>query len=46
MMFSKKELQVVLHWAEQDTRGHSIGERYLLEPEADLIGKIEKFINE
>ena len=46
MMFSKKEVEVILHWAEQDTRGHSIGERYLLEHEAECIEKLEKFVNE
>jgi len=46
MMFANKELQVILHWADQDTKGHSVGERYLLEPEAELINKIESYLNE
>jgi len=46
MSFSAKELQVILHWAEHDTKGHyAIGERFLLEQEAELIAKIENYLN-
>ena len=46
MMFSKKELQVILHWAEQETKAYSVGESFLLEHEAELIAKIESYLNE
>ena len=45
MMFSVKELNVISHWAEQDTKGRFGGEPYLLELEAELIKKIEMYLN-
>lgn len=45
MMFSGKELEIILHWAEKETRGHYGTEQYLLELESALIEKIEGFLN-
>ena len=45
MMFSEKDLNIIYHWAEQDTRGRYGGEQYLLELEAELIRKIELYLN-
>ena len=44
MSFTDKELDVILHWADQETKGHHGTERYLLEHEAQLIEKIEKYL--
>ena len=44
MMFSSKELRVILHWAEQEIKRHRGGEQYILEHEEKLIKKIEAFI--
>jgi hypothetical protein len=46
MMFSKKELEVILYWAEQETKAYSVGESFLLEHEAELIAKIESSLND
>jgi hypothetical protein len=46
MTFSHKELSIISHWAEQDTKGRFGGEQYLLELEADLLKKIETYLNE
>jgi hypothetical protein len=46
MMFSRKELEVILHWAEQETKAYSAGESFLLEHEAELITKIETYLND
>ena len=45
MKFTLKELEVILHWAEQAIRGHYGVEQYVLENEGLLIEKIESFIN-
>lgn len=45
MSFSPKELEVMLHWAEQETRVRRGTERYALALESALIGKIEKFLS-
>jgi hypothetical protein len=46
MSFTAKELQVILYWAEHETKGHyGTAERYLLEPEAQLLEKIENYLN-
>jgi hypothetical protein len=45
MAFTPKELEVILHWAEKETRTRRGSERYLLSFEAELIGKIEKFLS-
>lgn len=46
MKLAAKELEVVLHWADLDTKGHHGGERYLLELEESLIDKIESYLSE
>ena len=46
MVFTYKELQVILHWADQETMGHYGTERYLLELEHKLLAKIENFLND
>lgn len=46
MTLSTKELNVVLHWADRETKGHHGTERYLLEHEAELLNKIENFLIE
>ena len=46
MKLTAKELEVVLHWADLDTKGHHSGDRYLLELEASLIDKIESYLSE
>lgn len=46
MIFSRKELGVIMHWAEMETRGHYGTEKYLLEMEAVLIEKIENYLNQ
>jgi len=45
MSFSPKELEVMLHWAEKETRARRGTEKYLLAYEAELIGKIQKFLS-
>jgi len=46
MTFSRKELEVILHWAEKETRGHRGLEQYMLELEAALIEKIKQYLYE
>jgi hypothetical protein len=46
MKLNKKELEVILHWADLETRGHHGTNRYLLEQEELLINKIEKYLND
>lgn len=41
----KKEVEIIHHWAEQDTAGHYGTEKYLLENEAILLEKIEEYLN-
>jgi hypothetical protein len=41
-----KELTIVLHWAEQETKGHHGTDQYLLEQEEKLLTKIETFIED
>jgi hypothetical protein len=45
MAFTPKELEVILLWAEKETRSRRGTERYMLEYEYELIGKIEKFLS-
>ena len=45
MAFTPKELEVIILWAEKETRSRRGTERYLLETESALIDKIEKFLN-
>ena len=46
MSLSAKELEVVLHWADQETIGHRGTDRYLLEQEELLLNKIENYLND
>lgn len=46
MKLTARELEIILHWAELETKGHHGGDRYLLEQEELLINKIESFLNE
>ena len=46
MKLSARELGIVLHWAELETKGHHGTDRYLLEHEELLINKIESYLNE
>jgi hypothetical protein len=45
MAFTPKELEVILLWAEKETRSRRGTARYLLDIESELIGKIEKFLS-
>ena len=44
MKFNTKELKVILHWADIETKGHYGTDRFLLEQESMLIQKIENYI--
>jgi len=46
MTFSRKELEVILHWGETETRGHHGLDQYLLEIEAALFEKINGYLNQ
>ena len=46
MKLTARELEIILHWAELDTKGHHGTDQYLLEQEELLIGKIESYLNE
>ena len=46
MSLSAKELEVVLHWADQETKGHHGTDRYLLEQEELLLNKIETYLKD
>lgn len=46
MKLSARELEIVLHWAELDTKGHHGTEQFLLEQEELLINKIEAYLSE
>ena len=41
-----KELEVVLHWAEMETKGHHGMDQYLLQLEEMLLNKIEQYLND
>ncbi len=45
MIFNIKELHIIQHWAEQETKGRFGGEQYLLELESELLNKIESYLN-
>ena len=45
MSFSLKELQVILHWAEQDSKGRYGTGQYLLDHEEKLLARIESYVN-
>jgi hypothetical protein len=46
MKLTARELEIVLHWAELETKGHHGTDQYLLELEELLINKIESYLNE
>ena len=46
MKFSVKELNIILHWAELETKGHHGTDQFLLEQEHKLLSKIEAYIDE
>jgi len=46
MKLTVKELNIALHWAEIETKGHHGTEQFLLEQEAKLLDKIETFLEE
>jgi hypothetical protein len=46
MKLTVRELEIVLHWAELETKGHHGMDQYLLEQEELLINKIESYLNE
>jgi len=46
MKLTARELEIVLHWAELDTKGHHGADQYLLELEELLINKIESYLHE
>ena len=46
MKLTVRELEVILHWAELETKGHHGTDQYLLEQEELLIKKIESYLNE
>ena len=46
LRFSKRELQIILHWAERVTRGHHGLDQFLLEQEEKLLLKIEAYLAE
>ena len=46
MKLTARELEIILHWAELETKGHHGADRYLLEQEELLINKIESYLNE
>lgn len=45
MKLTARELKVVLHWAELETRGHHGIDQFVLEQEGKLIDKIESYLN-
>ena len=46
MKLTARELEIILHWAELETKGHHGMDRFLLEQEELLINKIESYLNE
>jgi len=46
MKLTARELEIILHWAELETKGHHGMDQYLLEQEELLINKIEAYLNE
>ena len=45
MDFTNKELEVVLYWAERETKGHHGTGQYLLDQESALMDKIVQYLN-
>ena len=46
MKLTARDLEIVLHWAELDTKGHHGSDQFLLEHEEKLINKIESYLSE
>jgi hypothetical protein len=46
MKLTARELEIILHWADLETKGHHGTEQFLLEQEELLINKIESYLNE
>jgi hypothetical protein len=46
MKLTARELEIILHWAELETKGHHGVDQFLLEQEELLISKIESYLNE
>jgi hypothetical protein len=46
MKLNARELEIILHWAELETKGHHGIDQYLLEQEELLINKIQSYLNE
>lgn len=46
MKLTARDLGIVLHWAELETKGHHGPDQYLLEQEEKLINKIESYLSE
>jgi len=40
-----KEVEIIYHWAEKETAGHYGTEKYLLEHEANLMEKLEEYLD-
>jgi hypothetical protein len=46
LRLSKRELEIILHWAERVTRGHHGLDQFLLDQEEKLLLKIETYLAE
>jgi hypothetical protein len=46
MKLTARDLEIVLHWVELNTKGHHGSDQYLLEQEEKLINKIESYLSE
>lgn len=46
MKLTARELEIILHWAELETKGHHGMDQFLLEQEELLINKIESYLSE
>ncbi len=46
MKLTARELEIILHWVDLETKGHRGMDQFLLEQEELLINKIESYLNE
>ncbi len=46
MKLTARELEIILHWAELETKGHHGMDQFLLDQEELLINKIESYLSE
>jgi hypothetical protein len=46
LTLNKRELEIILHWADRVTRGHHGLDQFLLEQEEKLLRKIETYLAE